>query len=161
MARWIRKHKLVTAIICLVIILGIALIYVLNLTANLFGDDPFLTALLRGDDSLNAQYMSTEFRQYIRQHCPDGKASACIQKFVPSEWGKLASVKFGVGSPDSELFYSWWSNSKPIVIVLLSDEENGKKVYTGWRGFVPAEGEDRDADLWRGQRRDNEFPPPA
>jgi len=143
------------------LVLCLAAVYYVWLGSQLFADDPFLTALLHGDDSLNAQYLSTEFQQYISQHCPDGKASACIRKLISSDWGKPVNVKFEVGSPDSELFYGWWSNSKPIVIVLLSGKENGKKVYTGWRGFVPAENENRDAELWNGQRRDNEFPPPT
>jgi hypothetical protein len=159
-AHWTRKHKFVTAIISLFLILGVSLIYFLNLASNLFGDDPFLTALLRSDDSLNTQYLSTEFQQYISQNCPNGKASACI-RLISSNWGELTSVKFGIGSPNTELFYSWWSNSKPIVIVLLVGEENGHQVYTGWRGFVPAEGENRDAELLSGKRRDNEFPPPT
>ncbi|MBA3869504.1 MAG: hypothetical protein H0X30_10145 [Anaerolineae bacterium] len=147
------------AIITLLLILGMA--YFLRLANGLFSDDPLLTALLHGDDSLNAKYLSIDFQQYISQHCPDGRASACIQSLVSPDWGKPVSVKFGIGSGSakSELYYSGWSNNQSIVIVLLFDEENGRQVYTGWRGFVPSEGENRDAELLGGQRHDNEFPP--
>lgn len=154
MSKWFKRTLIIIGLVLL-----LAAVYYVWLGSHLFSDDPFLTALLRGDDSLNARYLSAEFQQYISQNCPDGKASACI-RLISSNWGELASVKFGVGSPNGELFYSWWSNSKPIVIVLLVGEESGHKVYTGWRGFVPAEGENRDAELWSGQRHDNEFPPP-
>ncbi len=159
MSRWFKRALIITAlIVCL------AVAYFIWLSAHFFGDDPFLTALLKGDDSLNAQYLSTDFQEYISQHCPDGKASGCIRQLVPPEWGELTGVKFSFGSPSSPttgsvIYYSWWKNTDPIVIVLLTAEENGRQVYTGWRGFVPAEDENRDAELLRGQRRDNQFPP--
>ena len=160
MIRWVRNHKLMATTISLLLLLG--LVYVLRLSTSMFGDDPFLTTLLHGDDSLNTKYLSGEFQQYISQHCPDGKAFACIKNLVSPDWGTLEAVKFGVGSGSakSELYYSIWSNNKNIVIVLLFSEENGRQVYTGWRGFIPSEGEDRDAALLNGQRQDNAFPPP-
>jgi hypothetical protein len=155
MSKWLKR-----GLVSIGLILLLASVYYVWLGSQLFSDDPFLTALLRGDDSLNDQYLSSEFQQYISQNCPDGEASACI-RLISSNWGELTSVKFGVGSPNGILFYSWWSNSKPIVIVLLIGEENGHQVYTGWRGFIPSEGENRDAELLQGQRQDNAFPPPT
>jgi hypothetical protein len=121
-----------------------------------------LSALLRGEEVKVAEYMSSDLRAYVREHCPEGKALRCLQSVVSPEWGEFREALFGVGDGNlnTELYYAFWSEST-VVIVLMTGHENGKRVVTGWRGFVPAEGEDRDAELLVGKRLDNQFPPPT
>src|SRR5690554_6583618 len=60
----------------------------------------FMNAAAKGDDDTALPLLSEEMQRYVAQHCSGGSVAACIQSYVPPEWGELVSAVFRRAAPD-------------------------------------------------------------
>ncbi|MCZ7545225.1 MAG: hypothetical protein M5R40_17630 [Anaerolineae bacterium] len=124
----------------------------------------FLTELLEGREDAALDYLGLGLRGAVHSECPNGSLMSCVEQVIPAQWGDIEEILFvvGSGSRNTLLFHTRWGNLDygVVSIVLIMDEEHGKWVVEGWRGFVLSEGEEADSQLLRGIRHDNEFPKP-
>jgi len=49
----------------------------------------FMNLAGTGKDEPAMALLSDELQAYVRQNCPEGSVSACIEAYTPSEWGGL------------------------------------------------------------------------
>lgn len=144
---------LLTALISVIVVIVIQL-------HNTNAEINFLNDVLSGDDDAAFTNLSSDFQKLVRSHCPNSEVTGCIRRLISPDWGELKEIRFAIGSDRSstQLFHTFWScSSEPISIVLITTEENGKRVINGWRGFIVSESEDADSQLLHGERHDNEF----
>jgi len=154
--------------LCYGMILACALITVILLVlvgSGTFADpeskngEAFLKSALEGRENDALALTSPDFRDKIHQQCPDGLVTKCIEKLISPSWGKFIEIQLSVYDlPDgSSLFYTLWSNSSAIPVVLIAENKNGTWLIRGWRGFTSTKSENEDSQLLYGSRHDNEF----
>ncbi|MCU0474901.1 MAG: hypothetical protein MUC99_02090 [Anaerolineae bacterium] len=54
----------------------------------------FTRAALRGDEAASRAPLSEELLAYVAANCPDGQVTACIDSYIPDEWGGLVDVVY-------------------------------------------------------------------
>ncbi len=82
-------------VVLLVGLIGLSLFLVPQQTNPAFAAaTTFSRAALRGEEAAAAAYLSPELAAYVAANCPDGKASACIEGYIPDEWGGLVDVVY-------------------------------------------------------------------
>lgn len=59
----------------------------------------FAQAAAQGDDATAMSFLSPALRAYAAQ-CPEGRVSACIDSYIPPEWGAFETVVFRRAAPD-------------------------------------------------------------
>lgn len=62
----------------------------------------FMNAAGVGDESTAFPLLNTAMQEWVGANCPDGQASACVQGYIPPEWGKLIKAVFRRAAPDGE-----------------------------------------------------------
>lgn len=62
----------------------------------------FMNAAGTGDETTAFPLLNTTMQEWAAANCPDGQASACIQGYIPAEWGKLIKAVFRRAAPDGE-----------------------------------------------------------
>lgn len=62
----------------------------------------FMNAAGKGDDAAALPLLSDELQAYVAQNCPDGSVSACVQGYIPPEWGDLIKAVFRRAAPDGD-----------------------------------------------------------
>lgn len=60
----------------------------------------FAQAAGQGDDAAAFARLSPDLQRYVAANCPEGRVSACIQDYIPPEWGKFLGVVFRRAAPD-------------------------------------------------------------
>jgi hypothetical protein len=104
----------------------------------------FVQAAGSGEDETAFSLLSETMKEYVRENCPEGSVSACVETYIPDEWGKFLSVVYR----RSRLVSSAWD------VLLIASYEKGQGfsgvcIYTrmeqnevgewrvfGWSGFV-------------------------
>jgi hypothetical protein len=61
----------------------------------------FADAAGDGDDATAHALLGDELRAYVEANCPDGRVSACVESYIPDEWGAFQSVVFRRAAPDA------------------------------------------------------------
>ncbi|MBL8120054.1 MAG: hypothetical protein JNJ78_21155 [Anaerolineae bacterium] len=88
------------AVIVLLSVAGVLLV-TLNSTNPAFDTAVrFANAAGKGDDSVAFPLLSDELQTWVQSNCPDASVSACIQGYIPPEWGGLISAVFRRSAPD-------------------------------------------------------------
>jgi len=54
----------------------------------------FTRVVLRGEEDAAVAYLSPELAAYGVANCPDGRVTACIDGYIPDEWGGLVDVVY-------------------------------------------------------------------
>jgi hypothetical protein len=99
----------------------------------------FMNAAGKGDDLAALPLLSDALQGWVRDNCPDGRVSACIQAYTPPEWGGLLSAVFRRAVPDGAA----WN------VDLIATYEKDR----GFSGVCSAFRVEADADgRWRIQR---------
>jgi len=121
----------------------------------------FIRSAIEGTEDSALTYLSPELKIKVRQDCPGGLVTKCIQRLIPSSWGKLTGIASVVLQPatNSLLLHTSWANlpGEAIPIVILTDNDKGPWVIRGWRGFIRVQRGAEDGQLLDGMRHDNEF----
>lgn len=60
----------------------------------------FANAAGKGDDAAALPLLSDGLRDWVQENCEGGRPSACVQGYIPPEWGKLVSAVFRRAAPD-------------------------------------------------------------
>ncbi len=105
--------------------------------------------------------LSLALKDKVRQECPSGLVTACIEHLISPTWGKLASAVGATWQPaqNSLLLHTFWTNhpGSAIPVVFMMHQQNGRWVIDGWRGFIVLQDAAGDGQLLGGTRHDNEF----
>jgi hypothetical protein len=62
----------------------------------------FSNAASRGDDEAARALLNDDLQQYVAQNCPDGSVAACIDAYIPPEWGGFLNAVFRRAQPDGQ-----------------------------------------------------------
>lgn len=54
----------------------------------------FMNTAGSGDDAAASALLADDLRQWVMENCPGGSVSACIDGYIPDEWGNLISAVF-------------------------------------------------------------------
>ena len=117
----------------------------------------FLLQLLERNEDAALEYLTPEFRDVVRNNCPESSVTECFWQHIDAQWGGVTGLQFvrrdagGV----SELFHLSWSQlDSPLSIVLLTRQVDGSYLIDGWRGFIIGADGDVDDALLQGLRDD-------
>ena len=104
----------------------------------------FVEAAASGDDAQAMTFLSDDLSAYVREHCAGGSVSACIDAYIPVEWGSFKSVVFRRATPDGtdwhvDLIGNWEEDrgfsGVCIYTHLMQDAEDNWRVDR-WAGFA-------------------------
>lgn len=65
----------------------------------------FTIAASKGHDDDAHALLSDTLRAYVTQHCPSGRVSACVQSYVPEDWGAFLNAVFRRARPDGPAWH--------------------------------------------------------
>ncbi|MCB9451273.1 MAG: hypothetical protein H6672_07520 [Anaerolineaceae bacterium] len=138
-------------IIALAIIVSILIVIVVTYALTPQNTDPaylaaleFVEAVRQQDDPTAFALLSDDLQTYVRDNCPDGSVSACINAYTPPEWGKMLSAVFRRAAPDGPNFdvdiIATYAEDKGFSGVCIyqrmeQDAAGEWKVYA-WAGYV-------------------------
>lgn len=54
----------------------------------------FTRAALRGDETAARTHLSADLLAFVESSCPDGQVTACVDGYIPDEWGGLVDVVY-------------------------------------------------------------------
>ncbi|NJL57399.1 hypothetical protein HC928_21370 [bacterium] len=124
--------------------------------------EAFMNAAGTGDDATALPLLSDDLQAYVREMCPGGRVSACIDAYIPPEWGGLIKAIYRRAIPSAG------SRAFDILLVATYEEGigfSGVCIYhraeevlpgdwriTAWAGFLHCE--EPAADLSRLRRTD-------
>ncbi|MGB1285186.1 MAG: hypothetical protein ACPG7F_01535 [Aggregatilineales bacterium] len=60
----------------------------------------FVNAAGKGDDADAITYLSVDLQIYVQETCPDSRVSACIEAYIPADWGGFLNAVFRRAQPD-------------------------------------------------------------
>jgi hypothetical protein len=104
----------------------------------------FMNAAGKGDDATASTLLSDELLAYVAANCPDGSVSACVQGYIPPEWGDLISAVFRRAAPDGDAWdvdliatYEQDTGASGVCAYtrVQQDESGAWRVYE-WAGFL-------------------------
>ncbi|GIL14546.1 MAG: hypothetical protein BroJett038_32660 [Chloroflexota bacterium] len=105
----------------------------------------FAGAVGAGDDETAFSLLSPAMQDYVTARCPDGSVSACVQGFIPPEWGGFISVVFRRAAPDGpnafnvDLIATYEKDkgfSGVCIYHRLEQDGTGEWRVAGWAGYV-------------------------
>lgn len=104
----------------------------------------FVDAAASGNDEQAMTFLSDDLSAYVNQNCADGKISACIDAYIPDEWGAFQSVVFRRATPDGvnwnvDLIGTWEHDrgfSGVCIYVHLTRETESEWRIDRWAGFA-------------------------
>lgn len=123
----------------------------------------FLLQLLERNEDAALEYLTPEFRDVVRNNCPESSVTECFWRHIDVEWGGVTGLQFvrRDASGGSELFHVSWSQlDSPFSIVLVTRQVDGSYLIDGWRGLIIGTEEDVDDALLRGLRNDQALTAP-
>lgn len=106
----------------------------------------FVRAALNGEDAAASPLLDADLQTWAGENCPDGRVSACVQSYIPPEWGALQGVVFRRAAPDAGAWNVEW-----IATYTADKGASGVCIYTrvepdatapdswrvaGWAGFI-------------------------
>lgn len=134
-----------------VVILAVAVVVVVTLALVPQETNPafaeavkFAEAVGKGDDANAYPLLSADMQQYVQRNCPDGSVSACIQGYIPPEWGEFLSVVFRRAAPDGENWnvdliatYEKDEGASGVCIVhQMRQDDSGMWRVARWAGYI-------------------------
>jgi hypothetical protein len=104
----------------------------------------FMNAAGKGDDATALALLSDDMQAYVAANCPDGSVSACINGYIPPEWGGLISAVFRRAAPDGanwnvDLIATYEKDTGASGVCsyyrMEQDAAGAWRIY-GWAGFL-------------------------
>lgn len=104
----------------------------------------FATAAGKGDDAGALPLLSDGLSDWVQENCEGGRPSACIQGYIPPEWGALVSAVFRRAAPDGPNWdvdviatYEQGSGASGVCSYFRVEQADDKQWrITRWAGFV-------------------------
>lgn len=133
-----------------VIVLAVGVVVVITLALVPQETNPAFAAALqfaeaagKGDDETAFARLSPALQDYVQANCPAGVA-ACIQGYIPPEWGKFLSVVFRRAAPDGdawnvELIATYEKDkgfSGVCIYQRMEQDSAGEWHITRWAGYI-------------------------
>lgn len=94
-------------LIALIVIISLIALVLITLALTPQATNPafevavqFANAAGKGDDASALPLLSDDLRAWVQENCEGGRPSACVQGYIPPEWGKLLSAVFRRAAPD-------------------------------------------------------------
>lgn len=116
---------LVTAAILITIILLTAALTPQQTNPAYAAAVAFAEAAAKGDDATAEQYLSDELRAYVAANCPEGRVSACVESYIPDEWGGFQSVVFRRAAPDAASIENGTPTAYDVDLIATYAEDKG------------------------------------
>ena len=54
----------------------------------------------RGEEASAQALLAPELQAYVAENCPEGRVTACIEAYIPDEWGKFLNAVYRRSQPD-------------------------------------------------------------
>lgn len=117
-----------------VLVIAVTLIALILLTAALIPQqtDPafaaavaFAQAAGRGDDETAFALLDEPMRAYVEANCPDGRVSACVEGYIPDEWGAFQNVVFRRAAPDAATMRDGQPTAYDVELIATYAEDKG------------------------------------
>jgi len=105
----------------------------------------FMNAAGNGDDATALPLLDDTLQTYVRDNCPNGSVSACVQSYIPPEWGGLIKAVFRRAAPDGprawnvDLIATYEKEkgfSGVCIYHRVEQLADGQWKVTGWAGFI-------------------------
>ena len=139
-------------LLALAVIGGVALLFIIGLVLSPQSTNPaievattFANAAASGDDATAFPLLDDTLQTYVRENCPEGSVSACIQSYIPQEWGGLIKAVFRRAAPDGarawnvDLIATYEKDKGFSGVCMYQRVEqlaDGQWKVTGWAGFL-------------------------
>lgn len=97
------------SIVILLVVTAVVIVGIILLTTVLVPENTspaysvateFMNAAGKGDDATAFPLLSDEMQAYVTENCPEGSVSACIDAYIPAEWGNLLSAVYRRSVPE-------------------------------------------------------------
>ena len=137
--------------IVLAVVLMIAVIVVITAALTPQDTNPafaaavtFLNAAANGDDATAFPILNDELQAYVTTNCPDGSVSACVESYIPPEWGEFQSAVYRRATPDGDAwnvdligtYQHGVGGSGVCVYQRMEQDESGSWRVAQWAGFI-------------------------
>ena len=104
----------------------------------------FVDAAASGDDETAEQYLGPGLRAYVENNCPNGSVSACIDAYIPDEWGAFRDMTFRRAAPNGDRWHvdliGYWERDQGFsgvcVYADMALETDGQWRVQRWAGFA-------------------------
>lgn len=146
----VKKSSNNRIIITLGIIIAITIVIVLTALLVPQGTNPayaaaiaFTNAASSGDDDTAFAKLSPELQTYVEANC-DGSVSACINAYIPPEWGGFTNAVFRRAMPDGQTAwdiqlvatYEEGQGFSGICIYNRAEQQDDEWRITAWSGWI-------------------------
>ncbi len=125
--------------------------------------EDFTNLAAKGQNDAALALVSESLRAYAQDHCPEGRIVACVQGYVPPEWGGIISAVYRRSVPEGNVQHvqliATYQEGKGFSGVCIYNRvervaDAANDPYDGWRvtayaGFVPCDAPDSDLDALR------------
>jgi hypothetical protein len=106
--------------------------------------EAFANAAGKGDEATAFALLAPAAQDYVRENCPDGRVSACVDAYTPPEWGGLMSAVFRRAVPDGnawnvDLIATWERDrgfSGVCIYTRMEADDAGAWRVAEYAGFV-------------------------
>ncbi len=104
----------------------------------------FVDAAARGDDAAAEAYLSADLRRFVAENCPSGSVSACVDAYIPDEWGAFRGITFRRAAPNGDRWHvdliGYWERDQGFsgvcVYADMAPESDGQWRVQRWAGFA-------------------------
>jgi len=142
---------LITAVVLITIILLTAALTPQQTNPAYAAAVAFAEAAAEGDETAAERYLGDDLRAYVAANCPDERVSACIERYIPDEWGDFQSLVFRRAAPDAASIENGAPTAYDVDLIATYSEDKGfsgvciyvrmEQTVAGWQviryaGFV-------------------------
>jgi len=134
--------------------------------------EDFTNLAAKGQNDAALALVSQPLRAYAQDNCPDGSLAACVQSYVPPEWGGIISAVYRRSVPEGDVQHvqliATYQEGKGFSGVCIYNRvervaDPANDPYDGWRvtryaGFVPCDAPGSDLDEMRQPNAPNAAP---
>lgn len=143
--KWILPVIVVTILVIITVVLLIVATAVFepentNPAFKTAGD--FVRAVFDNDDAAAMPLLDANLQTYITANCPS--VSACIQSYIPAEWGAVQGVTYRRSVPDGRAWDVEWiasfaqgvGASGVCIYTRVEPQADDRWLVTEWAGFI-------------------------
>ncbi len=142
------RNILMIGFVALVVVIGIVALISTQLTPQATSPAftaavDFVNAAEAGDDSAALALLNEPMRAYVAAHCAEGKPSACLDAYIPPEWGELVTAVFRRAAPDGANWnveviahYASGVGASGVCSLIRVEPEGEAWRVAGWAGFI-------------------------
>lgn len=161
-----QSQLIILGVVTLIVVgslIGLTLVFTAENTEPAFDAAVrFMNAAGTGNEETAFALLAPEMQDYVRDNCPDGSVSVCVDDYTPAEWGALVrdgAAVFRRAIPDGEAWdvllvatYEEGQGFAGVCIYHRMEEiAEGDWRVAGWSGFISCDAPDSGI---QGLRRD-------